>query len=355
MALPFRFFVFVIANFVCASLVAQQQADHQPVKINFYYNENWELTSSEKSVYKREAFFDLVDMVFEGVYSDYDKGGKLIADGFYSHGIKSGIHTEYSNNNVHKKIEYADNDFTIWEWNDGQSEGVKNGTGKFYTSYYYFVNEDGAIKGKQGFLTGEFRNGRRVGKWRYINTHAGSVDEEIYVNGKLNSHRHYNSEDTTILMTNKKKTIYLSINALNTEALMYDATVFTSLNQYFEQYVNYHPAFKRNVTYPGGWKKLLTLLAQAAVVPENTIELLRIKIDEHGQITKFDVAVSISPIYDELCQNIFDLHKERLFPAINNGKPTSMTVYIPIAGGEAWMNTLQEMPTAWFFDYSNFY
>lgn len=333
-------------------LEAQTAASHEPVKLNFYYNADWELTAPEKSIYRREAYFDLTDMVFEGVYSDYEKDGKLIADGYYTHGVKSGIHSEYTYGAVHKKIEYTDNDFTIWEWNDGKSEGVKNGTGKFYTSFFYFVSEDGTIKGKQGFLDGEFKNGRRVGTWKYNNSSSTSFDEEVYLNGKLIKHKHYTSQDTVVL--SQKKAIYLSLNSLNTEAMMYDDETFSYLNQFFELYTNYPPDFNRHVAYPGGWKKFLSLLAQATMAPERTIEVLEVKINEHGQPVRFEIARSIDGTYDDLCEKIFDLHKNRFLPAINKGKPVNYVIYIPIAGGQEWITTLEEMPTQWFYEPSNF-
>jgi hypothetical protein len=136
---------------------------------------------------------------------------------------------------------------------------------------------------------------------------------------------------------------------------MFDKESFTSLNQYFEQYVSYPSNFKRNVTYPGGWKKFLELMAQATMAPERMIEVLRVKISEHGQPVKLDVARSIDGTYDELCQKIFDIHRDRFFPAFINGKPIPSVIYIPIAGGQEWLSTIEQMPTEWFFEPSNFF
>src|ERR1041385_5490106 len=114
-----RLFGFVIVAFAfTGNLFGQLRISKpEPVKVTFYYNAVWELTTAENSLYRREAYFDLTDMEFDGVYSDYNRGGKLIADGIYSHGAKSGIHTEYDDHKVKTKIEYSGNDFTIWEWN----------------------------------------------------------------------------------------------------------------------------------------------------------------------------------------------------------------------------------------------
>ncbi len=44
-----------------------------PAKAVFYYTTNWELTTSEKSFFRREATVDLNEMVFDGIYKDYDR------------------------------------------------------------------------------------------------------------------------------------------------------------------------------------------------------------------------------------------------------------------------------------------
>ncbi|MBI1768503.1 MAG: hypothetical protein HYR67_09025 [Bacteroidetes bacterium] len=323
----------------------------EAVKVIFYYNATWELTTLEKSFYRREAYFDLNDMVFDGLYSDY-KDNKLIADGIYNHGIKTGIHSEYSDHSVKTKVEYSGDDFTIWEWNDGKSDGVKNGNGKFSTLYFYFASSNGQITAKQGIVNGEFQNGRRVGRWMYYDLNKSKMDKEIYVNGSLSKRVHYSKQDSIELK--EKKSIYLSLNSLNTEILMFDKESFSYLNQYFEQYVTYPVSFERNVTYPHGLKQLLTLLTQAMALPERNIEVLRLKIDEHGQVAKAVIVRSINSVYDNLTNQIFEMHQNRLMPAMKNGKPVPAVVYLPIASGEEWMRALEEMQTEWFLDYSNF-
>src|SRR5438105_3597855 len=117
MNLSFRLLSLLITIlFFRLELSAQVRPGKGPVKVIFYYNAAWELTTAENSVYRREAYFDLTDMVFDGVFSDYNRDNKLIADGIYNHGIKTGIHSEYADHTVKTKIEYTGNDFTIWEW-----------------------------------------------------------------------------------------------------------------------------------------------------------------------------------------------------------------------------------------------
>lgn len=351
---PIRIFYLIIITFILnGDLRAQPRPVRQePVKVTFHYNILWELTTAENSVYRREAYFDLVDMVFDGVYNDYNRDNKLIADGIYSRGVKTGIHTEYADHKVKTKIEYSGNDFTIWEWNDGKSEGVKNGTGKFSMFYFYFITSDGQVVPKEGMIDGEFQNGRRVGRWTYRDLNKSKTDEETYLNGKFLKRMKYSKGDSMELK--EKKPVYLSLNSLNTEMLVYDKASFANLNQYFEKYITYPSAFERNVTYPRGLKQLLTMLSQAMDVPERNIELLRVRIDEHGQVTKANIVRSISSVYDDLTDEIFGMHQNRLLPAIKNGKPLASVVYLPIASGDEWTRMLKEMPTEWFLDPSNF-
>jgi hypothetical protein len=325
----------------------------EPVKVTFHYNAVWELTTAENAMYTREAYFDLTDMVFEGVFNDYNKKGELIADGIYNQGVKSGIHTEYVNHTVKTKVEYSGNDFTIWEWSNGSGEGVKNGNGKFSMTIYYFLSIDGQIVPRQGVLHGEFLRGRRSGVWIYTDTNKSKTDKEVYSNGKLINHKRYDKYDSS--EAKESKPIYLSLISMNTEILAFDKASFSNLNKYFEKYVTYPNQFNRNVTYPGGIKRLLVLLSNTMMLPEKNLELIRLKIDEHGQITKSTLMRSVNVTYDELTAEVLELHQYRFFPAIRNGKPEAATIYLPIAGGVEWERLLEGMPTEWFLNPENFY
>jgi antitoxin component YwqK of YwqJK toxin-antitoxin module len=354
MRLIFRVtFFFITILFLKSDLIAQfHVSKHEPVKVTFYYNAVWELTTAENYLYRREAYFDLTDMVFDGVYSDYNRDDKLIADGIYNHGVKSGIHTEYVNHAVKTKIEYSGNDFTIWEWSDGKTEGVKNGNGKFSMIYFYFISVDGRIIPKEGIIDGEFRNGRRVGSWIFHDLSKSKTDEETYVNGKFLKRVSYQKRDSVEMR--ERKSIYLLLNSLNTETLLFDKGSFSYLNEYFEKYVTYPASFTRNVTYPSGLKRLISLFSQAMMVPEEALELVRLKINVNGRIEKAAIVRSIDLTYDNLTDEILEIHKNRFFPAMKNGKPVAAVIYLPVASGERWMQALEGMPTEWFLDPNNF-
>ncbi|MGC4023110.1 MAG: hypothetical protein QM734_14770 [Cyclobacteriaceae bacterium] len=89
----------------------------------------------------------------------------MIGDGSYYKGERSGIHTTYAEDfSVKSKIEYTENDFTIWELAEAdKNSGVKNGNGKFAIPYYYLAEKLSGAIWKTGILEGEFI--KRKKKW----------------------------------------------------------------------------------------------------------------------------------------------------------------------------------------------
>lgn len=348
----FSFLLAIAFTSVSPSMAQRPSSKHDPVKVTFYYNAVWELTTPANSLYRREAYFDLTDMVFDGVFSDYNRKDELIADGYYDHGVKSGIHSEYFNQAVKMKVEYANRNFTIWEWSDGKEEGVKNGNGKFSITIYYFVTVDGQFLPRQGILTGQFRNARRTGLWVYYDINQQKTDEEHYINGQLQKRIHYTENGT--VESKEARSIYLSLISFNTEGLAYDKQSFANLNQFFREHVSYPNTLNRDVTYPGGARFLLKLLANTMAVPENNMEIIRLKVDANGKIEKTTIVRSISATYDLLTDRFIELHGSRFLPALQRGQPVPGVIFLPIASGEEWMQTLEEAPIEWLLNYTNF-
>src|SRR6478609_8053891 len=140
-----NFLVVCLLVIGCGGIDLFGQSAHprsEPIKLTFYYNMNWELTTPEKSFARREAYFDLQEMVFDGVYQDYNKDNKLIAEGYYAHGKKSGIQTEhFADQSIKQTIEFSDGDFIIWQLvNDKREFEIARGTGKFTLPYFYFFD-----------------------------------------------------------------------------------------------------------------------------------------------------------------------------------------------------------------------
>lgn len=347
MARSFVLFGFLFSPFI---LAAQGQVKFfDPVKVTFHYSLTWELTTPEKAAFRREAYFDLQDMVFDGVYQDYNANNKLIAEGIYARGEKSGIETEhFEDQAIRSTIEYSRNDFVIWQLvNEKREYDIVRGTGKFSLPYYYFFD----YYLKPGTLKGEFRNGKRNGIWTYYDSKNVRTDIEYYDNGKLLKRIVSTKQDSLMLMSRKE--VILSMNGINTETFAVDQTAFTGISQYFETQVAYPPQFERNVTYPGGIKHLLRLLA-VAEVPDHNLAMVKIKINEHGQVQKTLIVRSVDPYTDERVLKALEPHLGRFLPAIRNGKTYPTTIYLPLGGGDQWHKLLEEMPGDWFLDVNNF-
>lgn len=343
---PFQQFSFTLLFLINATGLFGQSTENpaevkpRPINTTLFYNLNWELTTSDKSFFRREAYIDFTEMVFDGVYKDYNKENVLIAEGFYAHGVKGGLQNEYnSNRSLRSTIEYNGNDFTIWEFKGEQKgDSIKNGNGKFTVSYFYISGLVERPSWKQGVLRGEFRSGKRAGIWTYHDLNKIKTDEEVYENGKLVNRTHF-TEATTIEL-NYKKDIVISLSSLISETIAFDHNAFEFLNEVFEQQPRYPVSFQRNITYPGGMKKLLLLLVQNADIPAGQVCIVKLRVDEHGRILKYAIAESVNPSVDERAVKAIKLHDHKFFPAIKNGLPYPSTIFIPVSGGQYWIDFL---------------
>lgn len=343
--------------FLCGFILLGQLCHSQPngisanTNITFYYNSKWELCTPEKSMHKRIAGFDLYNMMFDGVYKDYDKSDHLVGDGYYNDGKLAGIQSKYyEDGSTQSSIEYAGNDFTIWQLAKENKElSVARGTGVFTIDYYYFFD----WKLKRGTMTGEFKNGVRAGTWIYVDANKHISDKETYDNGKLLSRYYFQGEDS--IAVPRKKEIILSIGMFMAELLSFDKESFANLNQYIETQIHYPPNFQRQFTYPGGLRKLLLLLAQQAEVADKNLVLVRLKIDEHGSILKSSIMRSVDDETDLRVLKAIEIYTPYFLPPMKAGKAYASVIYLPVAGGDEWIEMINHMPPSWFLDVNNFY
>lgn len=351
MEFSFRFFLLLSIVLRCVDCFAQENVNQsQPIKITFHYNQNWELTTPENAVYKREAFFDLKDMMFDGIYTDYNKEGRMIGDGYYQRGEKSGLQTDYfEDQSVKASFEFSDHGFIIWQkMSSDKKFEVAKGTGKFSIHYFYFFD----MRIKQGILHGEFLNGKRIGLWRYTDTGGKITDTEHYDDGKLMKHIFYRLNDS--VSVNYGKQILLSVNSINTQSLAFDKNVFSSANDFFEKYIQYPSDFSRPISFPMGIKRLLTILSEELVIPERNLLIAKLKLDEHGKVLRVNLVRSVWSEADDTAIKLLNGYGHLFFPAILNGRPISAVTYLPVASGEEWMEMLRTMPTDYFTNISNF-
>src|SRR5258708_3164213 len=206
--LIYQFLLFCTLPVVAQNSDAPGSSRPPAVKVTFYYNLNWELTKPEQSFFKREAFFDLTDLQFDGIYKDYNKDNILVAEGSYLKGVKGGLQNEYFKNRLLKStIEYDAHGFIVWEFRtENKMDSVQGGTGKFSTYYFYLSGLMSQPIWKQGILNAEFNFGKRAGTWAYHDLDKKMTDEEIYQNGKLIKRKHY-SGSTTIELDYQKDII----------------------------------------------------------------------------------------------------------------------------------------------------
>lgn len=341
-------FLFTAIATVCRAQLYDDQPE--PVEIVLYYNLNWELTTQENSFFRREAHFDLKDMVFDGVYRDFNKEGVMIGEGYYQHGVRTGIQSEYyDDRSVKTTVELTATDFIIWQkMTPDKKYEVIRGTGKFSMHYYYLFD----LRVKQGDMEGEFVNGKKTGVWIYKDVNGVKTDTERYEDGKLMEHKVFRKTDS--ISVNYGKEIILSLNSVVTPGLVFDKTVFNSVNQYFEKYVSYPEGFNRTATFPGGIKHLIGLLMSEFTIPDKMLFIARLRLDERGTILR---AVPARPLFEESDDRMIDFLKSMnpyFLPAIQNGKPVSSVLYVPVASGKEWSQMLKELPSDYFTNISNF-
>jgi antitoxin component YwqK of YwqJK toxin-antitoxin module len=336
--------------FFAVSFAGLAQEREDPVTLTLYYNLNWQLTMQENSYFRREASFNLTDMVFDGVYKDFNKDDKLMEEGYYNHGVRQGLQTEYYEDmSVKSTIEFSNGDFIIWQkaTPDKKPEVIR-GTGKFSMHYYFLFD----LKVQQGEMHGEFLNGKKTGPWDYYDLKGNKTDTEYYNDGKLMKHILYKRGDS--LSVDRGKEIILSLSSINTSRFSFDKTMFESINQYFEKYVSYPTTFSRLISFPGGIKGFLTLLSEQAEVEKNNLVLARLKLDEHGKLLKLNLVRHADEFSDERVEKLIVAYENYFFPAIEKGKPVPSVIFLPIASGDEWMTMLKEMPLSFFTDPANF-
>ena len=262
---PIRIILMCLAASPIHFVVAQPQVHPlsgavQPViwrKVTLFCNDKGELTSPEKSTFRRETFLDFNDILLSGLYKDYNKENKLIGDGFYDRGLKKGLYTEYfENGSVKSTIENDDNGFIIWGLiNERRENEVVGGSGKFTIRYRDFKEGKSTPKLTDGILNGEFQDGKRIGKWAYTDANGKKTDEELYEKGSLIKRITFSESGTIERESEFRKSIAVSLSSLPVEALHVDPNTYTHLNQFFEENVQEYPAImNRRMTFPGGLK-----------------------------------------------------------------------------------------------------
>jgi antitoxin component YwqK of YwqJK toxin-antitoxin module len=92
-------------------------------KVSLYFNSDWEVTKKYKSVFHREAEYDLNEFKLNGKVFDYDSLNVLLMEGNYLNGKRNGEFVfYYKNGKVKSKGKYL-NTYRIGKWEYYYSDG----------------------------------------------------------------------------------------------------------------------------------------------------------------------------------------------------------------------------------------
>jgi TonB family protein len=201
-----RFSIFKNSFLILISLINHFPSFSQKTD-TLYYTAAGRITLKEKATYYRIGNFDNNDLKFIGDFTDFYNNDTVFITGSYTKdGKKNGpykccyssglVYCEgqflfneftgpwnfyYSDGRLNMSIYFRKGDFIITEFTDSTgTRSLHEGTGKWYKKYIDDM-------GRECILTGEYKNGRKSGTWKYnlLNTQSGY--EEKYDNGNLTS------------------------------------------------------------------------------------------------------------------------------------------------------------------------
>jgi hypothetical protein len=86
------------------------------------------------------------------------------------------------------------------------------------------------------------------------------------------------------------------------------------------------------------------LLAQVVEIPQGNMFIVKIKVDEHGQVVKHKIYRSAGPTFDDAILAKVKRFESKFLPAIRNGLPYASSIYLPISGGQDWINLVNTTP-----------
>ena len=151
----------------------------------FYYNQHWELTKKDSSIYFRTCVLDTTNTKFVGEVRDFTLKGQLVMQGNYKFGMKNGMFTQYypsgqietqgefkdnkrtgiwkyyyENGSLKQEVDFTAPDFFIISFFDGNGNKLlENGTGDWKYTY-----EEYRALGKI-VIEGHFKGGKKTGDW----------------------------------------------------------------------------------------------------------------------------------------------------------------------------------------------
>jgi len=340
--------------------------------IVLYYNLNWEITTQEKAFFYRECRYNLSNGLLTGSLIDYYINGAKQMTGRYVNGRKYGEFIlyfpdgqvesrgtynknkrsgewQYFYSNGQEKLNMIFNDISDFRDYSVISAFDSTGVQKVFEGNGSWVSEVIKI----GFfkdetpktLTGEFKNGRKHGKWKLIrNPDQKLLQVEYFRNGVFQSSRIYKGrgKGTTKSETLNKfpDTKKNKFNQTETFALDPDTYSKQLMNEPFEiMYTevtgNEIKIKNRKASYPYGEANLNKFIrhnlrypvAAAINKTQGTIEV-RITIDETGKPIE---VIALKGQNAELSKEAVRVMSEieKWLPEIKDGKAVNSTIIFP--------------------------
>ncbi|MEJ0031187.1 MAG: hypothetical protein WDO15_12775 [Bacteroidota bacterium] len=190
-------FVYVFL-FLATAVVATAQ-----VRMNLNYDKNWQLTTPDSAFFIRVCIYDTTGAFFAGPVADLYLSGNPQMKGAYVGRMKQGEFTSYYKNGNLESFGEFENDVRVGPW----KYYYENGNEKLSLIFspdseepkvIFLKDEDGALMIRNGFgkwkeelmvegekivVTGQYKNSKRDGTWRFYNSKSNKSYVEVFEDG----------------------------------------------------------------------------------------------------------------------------------------------------------------------------
>lgn len=361
--------------FICICLFYIPVSSKCQEKISIFYNLDWEVTNQNKASFIRETEFDTTTLKQNGKVSDFDTTGKLLMEGYYSEGLRTGFFTFfYPNGIVKNKGEYLnakrvgnweyyyingklkqriifphkkhETDFIVTEYYDRNgNQLIKDGSGKWENdSIQVFILDKASYQN----LTGQFKDSLKQGEWELTRIsdnkllHSERFRKGNFVEATIFS-PHSNSYGS---LSSEVMTKFPDENQLkftNTENFTLDTTVFgASLT-----HADFGTILKavtgkdfqiqeRVASYAYGNASLFEFISTNIRYPVNAMHqhisgtvYINVEIDASGNVGDVKILRGVQKDINNEALRVIQLIKDWL-PAIQNGIKIQSTITIPV-------------------------
>lgn len=92
----------------------------------------------------------------------------------------------------------------------------------------------------------------------------------------------------------------------------------------------------------GGWKSWLRKVALEAGLEPSELVVVRLNVDETGMVRDVDLESPYGDEQDKKVLKAVTASMTQFFPAIRNGSPMASVLYVPVSGGVAWQEFIDQ-------------